>query len=235
MRDLPVRRTPSAWRRPRRARSSEIVDHKRFYLNKKFFLGRLIAYLLLWTWLAQRFFGWSTDQDKTSALENTVAAQRFAPVGLVIFGVTLTFFAFDWFLSLERHLVLDHLRRLRSSRRSALFNMAIAHPDDAPLATQRSPRQRTVNVEHFHDMGKLLFGWIVFWSYIALRAVLPDLVLEHPRRGGLLPPALARQRRHVEGREPGARRVPLLRPVLVSHVAQHQAAPAAARDRRRRA
>jgi hypothetical protein len=24
-----------------------------------------------------------------------------------------------------------------------------------------------VNVEHFHDMGKLLFGWIVFWSYIA--------------------------------------------------------------------
>jgi hypothetical protein len=24
-----------------------------------------------------------------------------------------------------------------------------------------------VNVEHYHDMGKLLFGWIVFWSYIA--------------------------------------------------------------------
>ena len=24
-----------------------------------------------------------------------------------------------------------------------------------------------VNVEHYHDLGKLLFGWIVFWSYIA--------------------------------------------------------------------
>jgi hypothetical protein len=24
-----------------------------------------------------------------------------------------------------------------------------------------------VNVEHYHDMGKLLFGWIVFWSYIS--------------------------------------------------------------------
>ncbi len=23
-----------------------------------------------------------------------------------------------------------------------------------------------VTVEHFHDLGKLLFGWIVFWSYI---------------------------------------------------------------------
>ena len=24
-----------------------------------------------------------------------------------------------------------------------------------------------VNVEHYHDLGKLLFGWIVFWSYIS--------------------------------------------------------------------
>ena len=24
-----------------------------------------------------------------------------------------------------------------------------------------------MTVEHYHDMGKLLFGWIVFWSYIS--------------------------------------------------------------------
>ena len=25
---------------------------------------------------------------------------------------------------------------------------------------------RAVTIEHFHDMGKLLFGWIAFWSYV---------------------------------------------------------------------
>ena len=100
MRDLPV---PNAKKMEVAEEGSEkkIVDHKRFYLEKRFFLGRLIAYLLLWSWLAQRFFGWSTEQDKTKALENTAAAQKFAPAGLMIFGVTLTFFAFDWFLSLD--------------------------------------------------------------------------------------------------------------------------------------
>ncbi|MGH7296888.1 MAG: hypothetical protein ACRELB_18255, partial [Polyangiaceae bacterium] len=99
-RDLPV---PGARRMEKAEEGAEakIVDHKRFYLNKYFFLGRLIAYLLLWNWLAQRFFGWSTDQDKTKALENTAAAQRFAAPGLIIFGASITFFAFDWFLSLD--------------------------------------------------------------------------------------------------------------------------------------
>jgi hypothetical protein len=141
------------------------VDHKRFYLEKRFFLGRLIAYLLLWSWLAQRFFGWSTEQDKTKALENTAAAQKFAPAGLMIFGVTLTFFAFDWFLSLDATWY-STIFGVWFFAQSAMFNMAALIL--MTLALRRSGLLgKTVNVEHYHDMGKLLFGWIVFWSYIS--------------------------------------------------------------------
>ena len=164
MRDLPV---PNAKRMEVAEEGSEkkIVDHKRFYLEKRFFLGRLIAYLLLWSWLAQRFFGWSTEQDKTKALENTAAAQKFAPAGLMIFGVTLTFFAFDWFLSLDATWY-STIFGVWFFAQSAMFNMAALIL--MTLALRRSGLLgKTVNVEHYHDMGKLLFGWIVFWSYIS--------------------------------------------------------------------
>ena len=147
------------------ASEEKIVEHKRFYLNKQFFLGRLVAYLLLWYWIATRFFQWSTDQDKTKALENTAAAQRFAPVGLVIFGVTITFFAFDWLLSLDATWY-STIFGVYFFAGMCLFNMAVMIL--VTLLLLRSDLLgKAVTVEHLHDMGKLLFGWIAFWSYIA--------------------------------------------------------------------
>jgi hypothetical protein len=163
-RDLPV---PSNNKMEKAEEGAEhaIVEHKAFYLNKKFFLGRLIAYLLLWYWLAQRFFWWSTEQDKTKALSNTASAQKFAPIGLMIFAVTLTFFAFDWFLSLDATWY-STIFGVWFFAQSALFNMASVIV--MSLLLRRSGLLGTaVTVEHYHDLGKLLFGWIVFWSYIA--------------------------------------------------------------------
>ncbi len=100
MRDLPVASTKRMDHAEERAEDS-IMVHKRPFLNRKFLLFRLIAYLLIWTWLVQKYFRWSTDQDKTKALENTSAAQAFAPAGLILFGLTRTIFAVDWLLSLD--------------------------------------------------------------------------------------------------------------------------------------
>lgn len=168
-------REPAAYRdmpyaQPKRMEKAEehaegkVVDHKRFYLEKRFFLGRLIAYLLIWAWLAARFFRWSTEQDKTKALENTAAAQRFAPAGIVLFGATFTFFAFDWFLSLNATWY-STMFGVQVFAQAALFQMA------ALILTVLGLRKSgilgtAVNVEHFHDLGKLLLGWIAFWSYV---------------------------------------------------------------------
>ncbi len=163
MRDLPyanARRMEAAEEREER----KIVDHKRFYLDKRFFLVRLIAYLLVWAWLAQRFFRWSTEQDKTKAVENTAAAQAFAPAGLVLFAVTITFFAFDWFLSLNATWY-STMFGVQVFAQMALFHMACLIL--MTLGLRRAGiLGSAVNTEHFHDMGKLLFGWIAFWSYV---------------------------------------------------------------------
>jgi hypothetical protein len=164
MRDLPVA-NPKRMEKAEEREEQKTVDHKRFLLNKPFFLVRLVGYLLLWWWLTQRFFRWSTEQDKTKAMENTAAAQSFAPAGLVIFAATLTFFSFDWFLSLNPTWF-STIFGVQIFAQVALFQIA-----SLVLFTVLLRRSKllgeAVTVEHFHDMGKLLFGWIVFWSYIS--------------------------------------------------------------------
>ena len=163
MRDLPVANEKRMDRASEHAEEA-IMIHKRPYLNRQFFLIRLIAYLLVWTWLVQRYFKWSTDQDQSKALENTAAAQSFAPLGLILFGVTLTFFAFDWLLSLDGTWY-STIFGVQIFAQCALFNMASLIL--TTLLLRRSGLLGdAVTVEHYHDLGKLLFGWIVFWSYI---------------------------------------------------------------------
>jgi hypothetical protein len=164
LRDLPVAQAKRLALAEEGAEEA-IVSHKHIYLNHKFFLVRLFAYLVIWTWLAARYFRWSTDQDKTKALESTVAAQSFAPPALILFALSLTFFAFDWLLSLDATWY-STIFGVYLFAQCALFQMASLIL--VTLLLRRSGLLGdTVNVEHFHDMGKLLFGWIAFWSYIA--------------------------------------------------------------------
>jgi hypothetical protein len=164
MRDLPVANVKRMERAEEHA-EDEIVTHKRPYLNRQFFLVRLIGYLLLWTWLANRYFRWSTDQDRTKALENTAAAQRFAPIGLILFALSVTFFAFDWLLSLDGTWY-STIFGVQFFAQCALFQ--IASLILVTLLLRRSGLLGdAVTVEHYHDLGKFLFGWIVFWTYVS--------------------------------------------------------------------
>jgi hypothetical protein len=162
-RDLPVANEKKMDRAADRA-DEAIMAHKHPYLNRQFFLIRLIGYLLIWTWLVQKYFRWSTDQDESKALENTVAAQKFAPPGLILFGLTLTFFSFDWLLSLNGTWY-STIFGVTIFAQCALFNIAALIL--VTLMLRRSGLLGdAVTVEHYHDLGKLLFGWIVFWSYV---------------------------------------------------------------------
>ena len=144
---------------------TKIVEHKRFFLNQRFFLARLCIYLAIWSWLAFRYFQWSVDQDESKAVANTAAAQSFTPVALILFALSLSFFAFDWLLSLDATWY-STIFGVYIFAQCALFQMA-----SLVLVTLLLRRGgflgNAVTVEHFHDMGKLLFGWIAFWSYIA--------------------------------------------------------------------
>ena len=107
---VPTTHGPAVSLEERNARAVEDAKHKQHaalvhgkagYLNKSFFLIRVAFYALVWIFLSMRFFRWSTEQDVTKSIANTLKAQQFAPIGLMLFAVTLTFAGVDWLMSLE--------------------------------------------------------------------------------------------------------------------------------------
>ena len=143
----------------------EVMAKKAPYLNRTFFIVRAVIYLLVWSFLATRLFGFSTRQDTTQDPKLTVAAQRFAPGATILFALTLTFAAFDWIMSLN------------PAWFSTIFGVTIfAGSVVAMYATlivvtmglrESGLIKDAITVEHFHDLGKLMFGFLIFWAYVS--------------------------------------------------------------------
>jgi len=143
---------------------AHLVSLKRPYLNTPFFLGRVAFYFLVWTLIALRLFGLSTRQDSTKDPSLTVSAQRMAPLAMIVTALTMTFAGFDWLMSLD------------PTWYSTIFGVWIfagaivcthALITLITLGLRRSGHLgNAVTVEHFHDLGKLSFGFLVFWAYI---------------------------------------------------------------------
>ncbi len=66
----------------------EVVQRKQFYLNGPFFIGRTLFYLLVWSLMAW----W---------LCRPTPARRWHAPGLILWALTVTFFSYDWIMSLE--------------------------------------------------------------------------------------------------------------------------------------
>jgi hypothetical protein len=149
---------------PHEVAEEKVMAGKKPYLNEGFFAGRAIFYLLAWAFLGWRLLKYSTDQDTTKDKTLTVAVQRFAPPATVVFALTLTFAGFDWIMSLD------------PSWFSTIFGVyifagctvsALAALILVTMGLRHSGLlHKEINVEHFHDIGKLMFGFLVFWAYI---------------------------------------------------------------------
>lgn len=142
-----------------------LLTHKAPYLNVPFFVGRWVVYLLTWSLLSRFFLVRSTAQDASGDVAETHAMQRRAAPAMLLFAVTVTFAAFDLLMSLDAHWF------------STIFGVYffagglvgfVALLVVVTFAVQRGGfLTRAITREHYHDLGKLLFAFVVFWAYIA--------------------------------------------------------------------
>ncbi len=154
---------------PLHAEHEHIVRHKLPFFHSighaGFFSVRVAIYFIAWILLTYFFFTWSTRQDKEKGLELTKKMQRLAPAATFVFALTLTFAAFDWMMSMEPSWY-STIYGVQYFAVSAVIGHAVIIL--LSLSMRRSGLiGEAVNVEHYHDLGKLLFGFIVFWAYIS--------------------------------------------------------------------
>lgn len=153
------------WSHAEAVSSDPILQSKAAYLNVPFFLIRTAIFFGGWVLLSHYFLKDSVAQDTDGNKSRTLRMQKVATVGAMFYAVSETFFAFDWMMSLSAHWFstvygLYYFACQVVAVLSVLVLLVLYIHSTGKLTKE-------VNVEHMHDLGKLLFGFNVFWAYIA--------------------------------------------------------------------
>lgn len=172
---------------PEHAAHAAIVAKKHAYLNQPFFFVRAAVYLAVWLFLAFTLLRYSIAQDADGDPQWTVKRERFATWGTFLFAFSLTYAGVDWIMSLEPtwYSTMFGVRVFASS-------VVVAHALIILIGLglrKANVVGNEINVEHFHDLGKLMFGFLVFWAYVSFSefmliwyAAIPEETIYYHRR-----------------------------------------------------
>ena len=142
-----------------------ITLQKRKWLNPWFFILRVIIYFSIWTAMALWYRRRSIEQDRTKDPEATRRMQVFSGFCMLVLGLTLTGAAGDVLMSLDPHWY-STMWGVYYFAGSALVYFAVAIVA-VYLLQKAGYLRKSITIEHYHDLGKYLFGFTFFWGYIA--------------------------------------------------------------------
>jgi hypothetical protein len=152
------------WTDPAQVAADRSLQYKQIYLNLPFFYGRAVLFFVLWSLMAYLLSRWSRAQDRSGDPVLAQRMKRLSAPGLVVYGVSLTFAAVDWVMSLQ------------PAFHSTIFGPIIA---TSQLLTAlsftilvliwlspRPPLAAVVSPDAFRDHGNLLLTFLILWAYM---------------------------------------------------------------------
>jgi len=144
------------------------TDHevviRSFWLNLPLFYFKYAAYFLYFILAGLYYRNYSVMQDRDGNPILTRRMHDHSYLALVIFGLLQTFLGMDW---------LSNLDWRWASSLFGVYNYAICAQASLAAGIVLVALFRTggylqaLNHEHYYLMGKLLFGFTIFWAYIA--------------------------------------------------------------------
>ena len=150
------------WTHDDHVQTDEILRHKAPYLNIPFFLGRAAFYFLSWIGLSLVLNRLSARQD-TGDLAVNLPLQRWSGAGLVIYALTVTFAGIDWIMSINPHwysTLFGFLMMGGQGLAALAFTIIVS-----TYLVKREPMATLLGPHHFHDLGKLMFAFVMLWAY----------------------------------------------------------------------
>jgi len=143
----------------------EIAWKRQGWYSNPFFFIRMALYLLIWAYLASKFRNQSMRQDENGDIEITTRLQALGPPGLVLLGLSITFFAFDILMSLDPawYSTMFGVYYIAGCILSGFAVVIVC----VFLLQQFGYLRSSVSTEHYHDLGKYLFAFTFFYGYIA--------------------------------------------------------------------
>jgi hypothetical protein len=152
------------WADYEHAKHDPILVGKLGWLNVGFFKLRAAIYFAIWSALAWGLYRSSMKQDAdghSAELEHRFKA--ISAPGMFVFALTTTFAVWDWSMSMDPHWysTIFGVCFFAGSFLAILAAMALL----LIILRKKSVLDEDVSIEHYHDIGKLIFGFVIFWTY----------------------------------------------------------------------
>ncbi|WP_018345046.1 hypothetical protein [Cytophaga aurantiaca] len=148
---------------PKDPRYDELLDGKSAFLNNGFFIGRTVVYFGLWlfSWTTLRKYQKNEDiaADAKWWHKSVVTSAFF----LIFFGVTSSMSAWDWAMSMDPHFFSTMFGWYVFA---SWFVTALAFITLIVVVLKDNGYLSIINENHLHDLGKFIFAFSIFWTYV---------------------------------------------------------------------
>jgi hypothetical protein len=144
-----------------------ILDGKSWFLNSKMFLIFPVVLVAIWWLLGRKLRSLSVAEDSAQPGDVSFFKKsiRFSAGFSVIYGFTIAVVAWLWMMSIDAHWF---------STIFGVYNFATAWVTALTiiclfvLYLKSQGYLKIVTDEHIHDLGKFMFAFSIFWTYIWL-------------------------------------------------------------------
>ncbi len=144
--------------------NDKILQGKAPFLNEGFFMVRIVIIFASWILFSTILRNFSKKQDEEYSEDLNRRILKWSAIGTAVFSVMICLAAFDWMMSIEPHWF---------STIYGVYVFAGAFVTTAAFLTlsnlfllKKGYFKGIVTEDHLHDLGKLMFGFSVFWAYI---------------------------------------------------------------------
>jgi len=128
-----------------------------------FYVGRMVLFFGLW----YMFFVWikreMLAEDLDGSTQHWTKARGFSAIFLVIFAVSSSVAAWDWVMSIDAHWYSTMMGWYVFASwwvtGLAAITLIVVYLKDAGYL-------KIVTANHLHDLGKYIFAFCIFWTYI---------------------------------------------------------------------
>ena len=141
----------------------KIIAGKSAYLNIPFFMGRLIVFSAMWILFTRTFRKWSLQEDIDGGLTNFDKTYKAAAAFVFLFAFTFSSFSWDVMMSIDVHWfsTIFSVYNFATGWVSAITCIALF-----TIYLKSRGYLNIVNDDVIHDLGKMMFAFSVFWTYL---------------------------------------------------------------------
>jgi len=140
-----------------------LIAGKAGYLNIPFFLTRLVIFLASYSIFSLMLTRFSANEDLEGGLNSYNKSIKWSAIFLIVFGFTTPIWSFDVIMSLEAHWFSTMFGWYNFA---AMWVSGLCAITLTVILLKKGGYMTWINENHLHDLGKFIFAFSIFWTYV---------------------------------------------------------------------